>query len=113
MDGNIVPQMQPVPSSVSPPLLVPPGARLPALFLDERPLPAPQRRILDRIANEFIDTVASDPSGRDRALWENAREAADKQYIKLYGQAAYKALHLQAAREAIREHRATTTSPQP
>lgn len=91
---------------VSPPLAVPVGARLPALFLDERALPAPQRRVLDRVANEFIDAVSSDPSGQDRILWESAREAADQQYIKLYGHAAYNALHMQAAKEAVREQRA-------
>jgi hypothetical protein len=95
--------------SASPPLAVPAGARLPALFLDERPLPPPQRRILDRVANEFIDAVAGDPAGQNRVLWETAREAADQQYIKLYGHAAYNALHLRAAREAVREQRATAT----
>ena len=100
-------------SSVSPPVAVPDGARLPALFLDERPLPPPQRRVLDRIANEFIDAVASDPSGQNRVLWETAREAADKQYIKLYGHAAYNALHMQAAKEAVREQRATATPTAP
>lgn len=100
-------------STVSPPVVVPPGARLPALFLDERPLPAAQRRVLDRVANDFIDAVASDPSGQDRALWEAARAEADQQYIKLYGHAAYNSLHLQAAKEALRERRATATPPPP
>lgn len=100
-------------SSVSPPLAVPAGARLPALFLDERPLPPAQRRVLDRIANEFIDAVAGDPSGQNRALWESARAAADQQYIKLYGHAAYNALHLRAAKEAVREQRATAAPTPP
>jgi hypothetical protein len=100
-------------SSVSPPLAVPAGARLPALFLDERPLPAPQRRVLDRIANEFIDAVAGDPTGQDRAFWESAREAADQQYIKLYGHSAYNALHMRAAKEAVRERRTTATPTPP
>jgi hypothetical protein len=99
--------------AVSPPLAVPTGARLPALFLDERPLPPPQRRVLDRAANEFIDAVAGDPSGRNRALWETARAAADQQYIKLYGHAAYNALHMEAAKEAVREQRATATPTSP
>jgi hypothetical protein len=94
-------------------VVVPPGARLPALFLDERPLPAAQRRVLDRVANDFIDAVASDPSGQDRALWEAARAEADRQYIKLYGHAAYNSLHMQAAKEALRERRATATPPPP
>jgi hypothetical protein len=97
-------------SSVSPPIVVPQGAKLPALFLDERPLPAPQRRFLDRVANEFIDAVAVDPGGQNRALWEAARAEADRQYIKLYGHAAYNALNLQSAKEALREikNKATT-----
>jgi hypothetical protein len=97
-------------SSVSPPIIVPQGAKLPALFLDERPLPAPQRRFLDRVANEFIDAVAVDPGGQNRAAWEAARAEADRQYIKLYGHAAYNALNLQSAKEALREikNKATT-----
>ncbi len=97
-------------SSVSPPIVVPQGTKLPALFLDERPLPAPQRRFLDRVANEFIDAVAVDPGGQNRALWEAARAEADRQYIKLYGHAAYNALNLQSAKEALREikNKATT-----
>lgn len=110
---TLVPATPAAESAVSPPLAVPAGARLPALFLDERPLPPPQRRVLDRAANEFIDAVAGDPSGQNRALWENAREAADQQYIKLYGHAAYNALHMQAAREAVREQRATATPTAP
>jgi hypothetical protein len=83
------------------------------LFLDERPLPPPQRRILDRIANDFMDAVAVDPAGQNRDLWETARETADQQYIKLYGHAAYNALHLRAAREAVREQRSTATTTAP
>lgn len=109
----LIPATPAAESPVSPPLAVPAGARLPALFLDERPLPPPQRRVLDRVANEFIDAVAGDPSGQNRALWESAREAADQQYIKLYGHAAYNALHLRAAKEAVREQRATATPTAP
>lgn len=95
--------------SLSPPRMVPPGARLPVVFLDLRALPIPQRRALDRMANDFIDAI--DSSGEhDYSAWEAAREAADRQYIKFYGQAAYNALHLQAAKEAVRERRATARS---
>jgi hypothetical protein len=69
--------------------------------------------VLDRVANDFVDVVASDPSGQNRALWESARAAADQQYIKLYGHAAYNALHLQAAKDALREQRATATPTPP
>ncbi len=107
MPSPLIPAIPAGESSFGASLAVPSGARLPALFLDERPLPLPQRRVLDRVANEFIDAVAGDTSGQNRDLWETAREAADQQYIKLYGHAAYNALHLQSAREAVREQRAT------
>ena len=116
-DDSLSPSPPPLTSaealSASPPQAVPAGARLPVLFLDERPLPPPQRRILDRIANDFIDAVAVDPAGQNRVLWETARETADQQYIKLYGHAAYNALHLRAAREAVREQRSTATTTAP
>lgn len=110
MSGLDLPRGPLTASSVSPPIVVPQSAKLPALFLDERPLPASQRRFLDRVANEFIDAVAVDPGGQDRALWEAARAEADRQYIKLYGHAAYNALNLQSAKEALREikNKATT-----
>jgi hypothetical protein len=111
--GTITPQMSSISSSDSPPFMVPPGARLPALFLDERSLPPPQRRVLDRIANEFIDAVATDPLGQNRALWEKARNVADTKYIKLYGHAAYNALHMQAAREAVLSQREMSSNAQP
>ncbi len=85
---------------------MPPGERLPALFYDERPLPPPQRRALDRVANEFIDAVGDGGSASSPAAWGAARAKADRQYITLYGHAAYNALHLQAAKEAAREARA-------
>jgi hypothetical protein len=90
-----------------PELSVPRGAQLPALFHDDRPLPAPQRRALDRLANEFIDAVSSAPVGHDgAAVWNEARAAADRSYITLFGHAAFNALHLQAAKEAVREKKA-------
>lgn len=95
-----------------PPMPVPPGARLPAVFQDNRPLPPPQRRALDRLANEFINAVASTAAtGADFSRWEVAREEADRQYIKLYGHAFYNSLHLQAAKEAAREKRTTGAAP--
>lgn len=93
-------------ASASPAVSVPPGERLPALFYDERPLPLPQRRALDRVANEFIDAVGDGGSAGSPAAWGAARAKADRQYITLYGHAAYNALHLQAAKEAAREARA-------
>ena len=94
------------PPAASPAVSVPPGERLPALFYDERPLPPPQRRALDRLANEFIDAVEAGGSTASPGAWSAARAKADRQYITLYGHAAYNALHLQAAKEAAREARA-------
>lgn len=99
------------PVSGPPAVSVPGGAQLPALFHDERPLPAPQRRALDRIANEFIDAVSTNTAGSDGlATWNAARASADQKYITLFGHAAYNALHLQAAKEAVREKRAALAS---
>jgi hypothetical protein len=92
--------------AASPAVSVPPGERLPALFYDERPLPPPQRRALDRLANEFIDAVEGGGSTASSEAWSAARAKADRRYITLYGHAAYNALHLQAAKEAAREARA-------
>lgn len=120
------------------PLPVPPGAQLPALFRDARPLPAPQRRALDRIANEFIDKVVVAGNEKEDALeienavekplgsprkevkdpveavasrvWESARASADRQYITLFGHAAYNALHMQTAKEAARERKSVTSA---
>jgi hypothetical protein len=90
-------------SSLSPPVTVPHGERLPALFYDERALPPPQRQALDRIANEFIDSVGE--GGAGSADWAVARERADRQYLILYGHAAFHARHLQSAQEAVAEQR--------
>lgn len=90
-------------ASLSPPVSVPQGERLPALFYDDRPLPPPQRQALDRMANEFIDAVGA--GGADSAEWAVARERADRQYLILYGHAAYHARHLQSAQEAVAEQK--------
>jgi hypothetical protein len=92
----------------SPAINVPPGERLPALFHDTRPLPAPQRQALDSIANDFIDAVG-DPAGStsDPAeVWEAARTEADRRYIILYGFQQYDQLHRAAALEGLSEKKA-------
>lgn len=98
-------------SAISLPHTVPTGAQLPAAFLDQRELPLPQRRAIDRMANEFIDAVSADIVGSNElAAWNSARASADQKYITLFGHAAYNALHLQAAKEAVREKRAALAS---
>ena len=92
---------------------VPAGEKVPAVFYETDLKPAPQQKMLDRIAAEFNQTVANPPPGVPKQLvWEDARRRADEQYIKLYGHAAYNARHLQSAREAVREKRALDAASQ-
>jgi hypothetical protein len=83
---------------------VPPGAKVPALFLDETPRPVPQQKLLDGMAAEFNEAVSNPPPGVSvEDVWEKARLNADEKYLKFFGYAAYNAYHLQAAKEAARE----------
>jgi hypothetical protein len=83
---------------------VPPGEKVPALFLDENPRPVPQQKMLDRVAAEFNEAVSNPPPGVSvEEAWEQARLNADQKYLKLFGYAAYNTYHLQAAKEAVRE----------
>lgn len=93
---------------------VPPGEKVPALFLDEHPRPAPQQKMLDRMAAEFNEAVSKPPLGVSaEEAWEQARLNADEKYLKLFGYAAYNAYHLQAAKEAVRERQALQAAPPP
>jgi hypothetical protein len=93
---------------------VPAGEKVPAVFYEVEPKPAPQQKMLDRIAAQFNETVANPPPGvPDQQVWEDARRRADEQYLQLYGHAAYNARHLQAAREAVREKRALEAAGRP
>jgi DNA-binding transcriptional MocR family regulator len=92
---------------------VPAGEKVPAVFYETDPKPAPQQKMLDRIAAEFNETVTNPPPGvPEQEIWEDARRRADEQYLKLYGHAAYNARHLQSAREAVREKRALEAAAQ-
>jgi len=92
---------------------VPAGEKVPAVFYQVEPKPAPQQKMLDRIAAQFNETVANPPPGVPKQqVWEDARRRADEQYLQLYGHAAYNARHLQAAREAVREKRALEAAGQ-
>lgn len=93
----------------SPPVSVPPGERLPALFYDTRPLPLPQRRVLDSIANNFIDAVSgAGNSGETAEVWEAARAEADRRYKILYGFADYDLMMRAAALEGMNEKKVQT-----
>jgi hypothetical protein len=93
---------------------VPPGVKVPALFLDETPRPVPQQKMLDRMAAEFNEAVSNPPPGVSaEEAWEQARLHADEKYLKLFGYAAYNAYHLQAAIEAVKEKKALQASLPP
>ncbi len=92
---------------------VPAGEKIPVVFYEVESKPAPQQKMLDRIAAEFNETVTNPPPGvPEQEIWEDARRRADEQYLKLYGHAAYNARHLQSAREAVREKRALEAAAQ-
>lgn len=93
---------------------VPPGEKVPALFLDEAPRPLPQQKMLDRMAKEFNEAVANPPAGMSmEEVWEHARLDADAKYLILFGYAAYNAYHVQAAKEAVQERRAQQSAQPP
>lgn len=86
---------------------VPPGEKIPALFLDQTPRPIPQQKMLDRMAAEFHEAVSDPAPGMSElGVWEQARLDADEKYLILFGYEAYNLYHLQAAQEAVRERRA-------
>ncbi len=102
---------------------VPFGARVPAVFLDDTPRPAPQQAALERIMDEFQDTIqrfksrsrsssvnlenpaADGGNFEELQVWEKARQQADRRYQILYGDAAYNRLTMLAAMQALEERR--------
>jgi hypothetical protein len=85
---------------------VPEGAKVPALFHDDVPKPAPQMKALDKIATEFEKNVSEIPPGMTKEeVWEAARRFADESYLILFGYQAFNQYHIQAAKEALREKR--------
>jgi hypothetical protein len=79
---------------------VPFGAKVPIVFLDDTPRPAPQERVLEQIMEEFTQAVETNP-----ANWDAARERADHRYKILYGDAAYNQLTMGAALQALEERK--------
>lgn len=77
---------------------VPFGAKVPIVFLDDTPRPAPQERVLEQIMEEFTQAVEANP-----ANWNVARERADYRYKILYGDAAFNQLTMGAALQALEE----------
>lgn len=88
---------------------VPTGAKVPVVFYDQEPRPVPQQQALDRIATEFSDTVNNPPAGYSQTeVWEAARKIADERYAVLYGFDAFNKISMQAAKEALKEKKATS-----
>ena len=88
---------------------VPVGAKVPALFQDDRPKPSQQMKALDRIASEFEQNVSEVPPGMTQdEVWEVARLIADERYMTLFGYQAYNQYHIKAAKEALKEKRANS-----
>jgi len=93
---------------------VPEGAMVPALFHDDVAKPAPQMKALDKIATEFEKNVSEIPPGMSKEeVWEAAKRFADESYITLFGFQAYNQLHIQAAKEALKEKRARSNATTP
>jgi hypothetical protein len=91
---------------------VPEGAKVPALFHDDVPKPAPQMKALDKIATEFEKNVSEIPPGMTKEeVWEAARKFADESYLILFGYQAFNQYHIQAAKEALKEKRANSNGP--
>jgi hypothetical protein len=93
-------------------LVVPVGERAPAVFYDETPRPEPQMRVLDQIAREFNELVAQPvPGYTPEQIWRAARDWADERYMYFFGWESWHALHLAAAKEAVREKEAMAQLP--
>ena len=88
---------------------VPTGAKVPVVFYDNQARPLPQQQALDRIANEFSETINNPPAGySQQEVWDAARKLADERYTVLYGFDAFNQMSMQAAKEALKEKKAAT-----
>jgi len=85
---------------------IPAGMRAPvALLPDDPDLTAPVRAYLDKIREEFDATIrsAADPD----AVWEEARDLADRRYQAAFGDDAYNRKTMQDAMDALDSGRPT------
>jgi hypothetical protein len=79
------------------------------VFYDNQARPLPQQKALDRIATEFNETLNNPPAGySQQEVWEAARKLADERYTVLYGFDAFNQMSMQAAKEALKEKKAST-----
>ena len=91
-------------------LPIPEGTTAPAAFYDAADRPEPQQRALARIQEQFLEQLSRrTPGMSEEETWAAAKEAADRQYVKIFGFANYQTLSLQAAKEALAEKRAAGT----
>jgi hypothetical protein len=89
---------------------VPLGAKVPAAFFDESGHSPQQQKVLDKIAEDFSQSVSTQTPGvTAEENWEAARQLADQRYMTLFGYQAYNQQHIKAAKEALKEKQAATT----
>lgn len=93
---------------VAPDISVPSGMKVPAAALDNGDNVTPQQRAeLDEILENFSQDVAAvnpaAPTPSQLETWEAARKKADNSYRVLFGNAAFNALTMDAALEALAE----------
>jgi len=88
---------------------VPAGSRVPAAELEDLQQRTPQQQnALTKIMTDFHTEIQQSmtPAGPDPVVWENARLRADERYRILFGDAAFNALTIKAALEALGEKKA-------
>lgn len=87
---------------------VPAGAIVPAILYDNDPKTPQQQAAVERIISEFEKNISEIPSGYSPSeVWEAARHIADERYLTLFGYEKFNQTHLSAAKEALKERRAT------
>lgn len=99
---------EPQPADPASDLPIPVGTIAPAVYYDAEVRSPQQQAALDRIAAEFEENVAN--AGTEVSQeenWQAARKVADDRYLTLFGYQAYNQYHLQAAKEAVKELKAT------
>jgi hypothetical protein len=91
-------------------LEVPTGARVPIAAMEGGGELTPQQQVaVDEILQDFkkeiveLQTAGEGGAASANDAWEAARKRADERYRILFGDAAYNAMQIQAAREALAE----------
>lgn len=88
---------------------VPVGAIVPAILYDTEPKTPQQQAAVEKVIAEFEKNIAEVPGGYTQTeVWEAARNIADERYITLFGFEKFNQMHLSAAKEALKERKATT-----